>query len=190
MARTAAARPRPRYGEGREALLRAAIRVVGTGGLRALTYRAVAQEAGVTHGLVAHHFGSRDALVEEALQFAMQLSVDTSSLSPASGELDDFASTLADLVAADPELQAFQFELVLESRRRPEIRPYAEAIYDGYRSAVREAMARFGIEDEDVADLVFAALDGLSFQQVAFGTRAQTERLTAVLRDIVRAQQG
>ncbi|MDW6064630.1 TetR family transcriptional regulator [Streptomyces sp. FXJ1.4098] len=31
----------------------------GPGGLRRLTYRAVAEEAGVTHGLVVHHFGSR-----------------------------------------------------------------------------------------------------------------------------------
>ncbi|WP_416979825.1 TetR family transcriptional regulator [Streptomyces sp. T028] len=45
------------YGEGRDALLIAAVRVVARDGLRKLTYRAVAAEAGVTHGLVAHHFG-------------------------------------------------------------------------------------------------------------------------------------
>lgn len=61
-----AAQPRKRvdYGTGREALLNAAVRVVARGGLRKLTYRAVAEEAGVTHGLVVHHFGSRDALIE------------------------------------------------------------------------------------------------------------------------------
>ncbi len=183
-------RAKPRYGEGREALLAAAIRVVGTSGLRNLTYRAVAQEAGVTHGLVAHHFGSRDALLEEALQYAMQISVDTSSISPASGSLDDFAITLADLVSADPDLQAFQFELVLESRRRPEIRPYAEAIYENYRAAVRRSMTSFGIDDDDFADLVFAALDGLAFQQVAFGTKDQTNRLTAALRAIIESRRA
>ena len=41
---------------GRHALLRATIVIVGHGGLRALTYRAVAAEAGVSHGLVRHHF--------------------------------------------------------------------------------------------------------------------------------------
>ncbi|MFE4582354.1 hypothetical protein ACFRKC_42725, partial [Streptomyces chartreusis] len=39
-------RRRMNYGEGREALLNAAVRVVARGGLRKLTYRAVAQEAG------------------------------------------------------------------------------------------------------------------------------------------------
>lgn len=47
----------------RDALLRAAIKVTARGGLRALTYRAVAEEAGVVRGLVRFHFGSRDALI-------------------------------------------------------------------------------------------------------------------------------
>src|SRR3712207_8439845 len=63
-----AARPAPGYGEGRRALLAAAVHVVATRGLRHLTYRSVAQEAGVAHGLVAHHFGTRDALLEAALE--------------------------------------------------------------------------------------------------------------------------
>jgi len=190
MADARSERPRPRYGEGREALLTAAIRVVARSGLRNLTYRAVAAEAGVTHGLVAHHFGTRDALLEEALQYAMHQSVDTSSINPASGDLRDFAVTLADLVSADPDLQAFQFELVLESRRRPEIRPHAEAIYAHYRSTVRATLLSFGIDDADLADLVFAALDGMAFQQVAFDTVDQTNRLTETLRGILAARAG
>ena len=67
------------YGTGREALLDAAVRVVARGGLRRLTYRAVAQEAGVTHGLVVHHFGSRDALIEEALAHAVRQSLSSSA---------------------------------------------------------------------------------------------------------------
>ncbi|MGW2386907.1 TetR family transcriptional regulator [Streptomyces sp. NPDC001658] len=47
-------------------LLEAAVRVAARGGLRKLIYRAIAAEAGVTHGLVAHHLGSRDTLLEEA----------------------------------------------------------------------------------------------------------------------------
>ena len=89
--------------------------MVARGGLRKLTYRAVAAEAGVTHGLVAHHFGSRDALLEEALRWCVTRSIETSSLVPASGRLEDFAATLADFIAADPDLQAFQFELKLEA---------------------------------------------------------------------------
>lgn len=43
-------RKRVTYGAGREALLNAAVRVVARGGLRKLTYRAVAEEAGSPTG--------------------------------------------------------------------------------------------------------------------------------------------
>jgi TetR/AcrR family transcriptional regulator, regulator of biofilm formation and stress response len=178
-------RDRPRYGEGREALLRAAIRVVAASGLRNLTYRAVAREAGVTHGLVAHHFGSRDTLLEEALRYSLQLSVDTSSLESGTGRIDDFARGLPQFVDKEPDVQAFQYELILESRRRPELRPYVEELYDYYRGAARRELARLGIHDRAVADVAYAALDGLVFQQIsvtsAEATRSSVEALRAML---------
>ena len=60
------------YGGGREALLEATVRVVARAGLRKVTNRVVAEEAGVTHGLVSHHFGTRDALLRETLRRARQ----------------------------------------------------------------------------------------------------------------------
>ncbi len=116
-------RPRKRvtYGAGREALLNAAVRVVARGGLRKLTYRAVAEEAGVTHGLVVHHFGSRDALIEEALTHAIRSSLTSSDLETGTGRTADFSAGLTEMVESGPDLQAFQYELLLESRRRPEL---------------------------------------------------------------------
>lgn len=176
---------RPRYGEGREALLRAAIRVVATTGLRNLTYRSVAKEAGVTHGLVAHHFGSRDALLEEALRYSLQESLETTALEAGTGRIEDFASELAGTVDEDPDLQAFQFELILESRRRPELRPYIVELYDFYRGATRRELARLGIDDPAIADVAYAALDGLVFQQISVGspesTRSRIQALCAML---------
>ncbi len=100
-----AVKDRPGYGQGREALLEAVIRVVSQSGLRNLTYRAAAREAGVTHGLVAHHFGSRDALIEEALELALDRSLDTAPMNPESGRLADLGSGLASLM--DP-IQTFR----------------------------------------------------------------------------------
>jgi AcrR family transcriptional regulator len=177
---------RPRYGEGREALLRAAIRVVGRSGLRSLTYRAVACEAGVTHGLVAHHFGSRDALLDEALRYSTRVSIDSSLRSP-TDSVRDLASGLVDFVVADPELQAFQFELILESRRRPELRPHVTALYDSYREATVRELARLGIEDEDLARVAFAALDSLVFQQLTVADPEATRRGVAALGALLEA---
>ncbi|MFC7574917.1 TetR/AcrR family transcriptional regulator [Klenkia terrae] len=73
------------YGTAKEALLQAAVTIAATRGLRGLTYRSVAAAAGVTHGSVRYHFGSWDALVEEALLHCVGPSIDDIHLrSPAS----------------------------------------------------------------------------------------------------------
>ena len=48
----------------REILLDAAIQVLGEGGMRALTHRAVDAEAGVATGSTANRFATREALFE------------------------------------------------------------------------------------------------------------------------------
>lgn len=176
---------RPQYGAGREALLDAAITVVAQRGLRHLTYRSVAARAGVTHGLVAHHFGSRDALLLEALRHSVRRSIDVTFLRLDSGSPDDFVRGFADLVQSDPDLHAFQYEVLLESRRSPETRRYAEELYASYRAASREGLAAIGIKDGPMADLVFAALDGLVFQQVTVGSATVTRDAVEALRRLL-----
>ena len=53
------------HGALREALLRAAERVLERDGLAGLTLRAVAREAGVSHAAPTHHFGDLTGLVSE-----------------------------------------------------------------------------------------------------------------------------
>src|SRR4051794_8394078 len=75
-ASTAASRPARRpasaktetpyhHGALREALLKAAERVLERDGLAGLTLRAVAREAGVSHAAPTHHFGDLTGLVSE-----------------------------------------------------------------------------------------------------------------------------
>ena len=86
---------RVEYGTGRQEVLEAAIHVVATQGLRGLTFRSVAAEAGVTHGAVQYHFGGWDNLVAEALGFAVKRSIDTAGLKPAGPGFADFAGALS-----------------------------------------------------------------------------------------------
>ena len=51
------------YGGGRDLLVESTVQVVAERGLRGLTFRAVAERAGVNNSLVAHHFGTREALL-------------------------------------------------------------------------------------------------------------------------------
>lgn len=181
-------RRRMNYGEGREALLNAAVRVVARGGLRKLTYRAVAQEAGTTHGLVVHHFGSRDALIEEALAHAIRTSLSTSALEPGTGRVADFSVGVSDMVTADPDIQAFQYELLLEARRRPELLPQIRALYDDYFDATKRELSRMLPDDagRPLTRLVFAALDGLVLHQLVFGEPETTDAAIEELRGLLR----
>lgn len=174
------------YGGGREALLEATVRVVARAGLRKLTNRAVAEEAGVTHGLVSHHFGSRDALIAHALQYVLERSLAESALETGSGSIDDFARTLVAMATSDPDGQAFQYELILESRRRPELQPLVANLYQTYRDATQRELTRIGLGGAGLEDAVFAALDGLVFQQIADPNPARMQSALDALHGLLR----
>lgn len=151
---------------GREALLRATIVVVATGGLRALTYRAVAAEAGVSHGLVRHHFGTRDRLLAEAMDYAIAESLRRSNMLSPRLTVADFASGIESLAERDSEIQAFQYELLLESRRRPELHAAVERHYEAYRDAIARQVAQLGVRDPALVEVIWFALDAIVFKQL------------------------
>ncbi|MCV7229389.1 TetR/AcrR family transcriptional regulator [Mycolicibacterium komossense] len=185
---------RPGYGRGRDALIDATIRVVAAQGVRGLTYRAVATEAGVTHGTVQHHFANLDELLEAALEKCIQVSLAGSSQPPESGRIDDYVATLGESVRSTLDEQVFQFELVLESRRRPELRPHIDRYYENYRAVTQASLQRMGLpHDIHTVDIIFSALDGLVFRAVTLGGSdltnldGQLDRFREMLHDLHRA---
>lgn len=160
------------YGAGREALLDAVIELVGREGLRSLSYRKVAEIAGVDNTLISHHFGSKTALLEAAMEYAAERTLDNTEFERI------FRGTVAENVIAEvrhfPERQSFQFEMVLASRGMPALRPAAERLYSAYINRMQGALSAAGYEaDEAVARLVFASLDGLVFQRLTVATEEQ-----------------
>ncbi|MFJ6455738.1 TetR/AcrR family transcriptional regulator [Paenarthrobacter sp. NPDC091669] len=153
------------YGDGRDALLAAVLDVVAEKGLRGATYRSVAARAGVNHALVTHHFGSMEGLLAATMEWSVQRSIEETGLSGIADFDGNFADTLIATVSAEPELQLFQFEMILESRRNPQIRAMVERLYTNYVSTVEEALNRRGVDTRNEASLaIFAALDGLMLQ--------------------------
>ena len=104
---------------GRAALLSATITVVALGGLRSLTYRAIAAAAGVSHGLVRYHFGTRDQLISEALDYSIDQSLSASNMHARVLSASEFAEGVETLATTQGDIHAFQYELLLEARRRP-----------------------------------------------------------------------
>jgi AcrR family transcriptional regulator len=178
---------RPRYGDGKTALLNAVSAVVARSGLRGLTYRAVAAEAGVSHGSVTLHFGSRDAMIEEAYAQAIANSISRSSLEPGTGDISDFVGELAQSVEDDPDAEVLQWELALESLRSAGLAPQMRRMYASYTEAAARELERMGFGDDPVlARFVAGALDGLVFQQtVGLRTRDETEQEIQRLRELL-----
>lgn len=134
-------RPSAPYAGRRLELVSAALRVVATGGLRALTHRAVDAEAGVPEGSCSSYFRTRLALLTALTEHVGHvLTLDVLDLAdrlrPAAGpahassaeaEQARRAMVIEELVALfarlldSPELVVVQAELSLEARRQPEL---------------------------------------------------------------------
>jgi AcrR family transcriptional regulator len=81
--------PVPEERSTRDRLLQAVIDVAARQGPHMVTYRSVAAKASVTHGLVRHYFGTREAMLTEALQLAAREEIDA-VVAPAQC-IEDFA---------------------------------------------------------------------------------------------------
>ncbi|WP_291050346.1 TetR/AcrR family transcriptional regulator [Herbiconiux sp.] len=157
-----------RYGGGREALVEAAVEIVAAKGLRGLTFRAVAAQAGVNNSLVAHHFGTRDALLAAALEWAVERSIDTTLLLDFESE-QRFTNALLESLVVAPGIQVFQYEMILEARRNPLFALPVKRLYERYFDVTRESLRRH-VPDGDldaVARHVFSALEGFVLQYLA-----------------------
>lgn len=173
------------------ALLRAVPRVVARVGLRGLTYRAVAKEAGVTYGLVSYYFGSRDTMIEEATRLATEEAIASARLAPSSGSVHDFAAGIPKLLVDEPDAQAFQYEVVCEARRSKALQPAVKRMYENYVSTVSASLENLGIEhDEALARMIFATLDGIVLQQLVYDDVKMTDESVAALQRVLIAFSG
>ncbi|MGK3957576.1 TetR/AcrR family transcriptional regulator [Arthrobacter sp. R4] len=157
-----------KWGNGREALVRAAIDVVAEEGLDALSFRKVALRAGVNNTLITHHFGSKDALLEAAAEWATEKSQQFSELTNIASPIDEeFAAGLVGLVTDDPNLQVFQYYMALAARRSPQLQKIAETLHESYIEGIARTLEHYGYKgDRAAAHAVYAALDGLVFHQL------------------------
>ncbi|MCH6471576.1 TetR/AcrR family transcriptional regulator [Sinomonas terrae] len=164
----------PSHGEGREALLEATVRVGARKGLRGLTFRAVAEEAGLNNSLIAHHFGTRDRLLAAALEWTADRAMAAADLSEYATDATAFREALVRNVLSQPDIEIFQFEMVMEATRRPELQDAVRELYRRYVAALAAGRVALGAEDDPGLNLaMFAALDGLTLQYFAKAITAE-----------------
>lgn len=180
---------RPAHGEGREAILQAAVQVVARKGLRGLTYRAVAKEAGVSHALVTYFFPTRTQLIEAAMEMAASRTAGTTLDATRNPTLDAIRFGFPASIEATMDFQAFQYELTLEACRQEDLRQQAVDLIETNIAIVGRYLAALGIEASPAyVRLVYAALDGLVLQQLVYGDREATHdavlELTRILENL------
>ncbi|GEE03461.1 TetR family transcriptional regulator [Gordonia spumicola] len=158
----------------RAALLQAAIDVVAEKGIAGATHRAVATRAGVPLSTTSYFFTSIDDLMAAAFQVVAdraeaRVEERIESLTGAGLNLDDTIDRLVDLLVATPQRDvAAQFEMYLESARRPELRATAHQLMDATERSAEFALGKLGIANTAArARLVVATLDGLALHRQA-----------------------
>jgi len=165
-------RPDSSRGDGtREALLRAAVAVVRSEGLPAMTTRRVAAEANLPHGAVHYWFADKSDLVRAVLH-VMLGDVRAAILSDGSiTDFDERLTRISERFAAMPEGQLLGlFEVTLAAVRKPALRPFAHEQYAAYQSATEESLSGAAHDVDEVlpggaralGTLIIAVLDGLT----------------------------
>jgi TetR/AcrR family transcriptional regulator, regulator of cefoperazone and chloramphenicol sensitivity len=93
----------------RDRLIAATKRLVSIHGFE-VSVRQIAAEAGVTHGLVLHHFGGKDGLISEANQSILDQASDLMAALPVTQDDDDlaaFGQMLERFISQTPEISGY-----------------------------------------------------------------------------------
>jgi AcrR family transcriptional regulator len=153
---------------------------VGRRGAAASTFDHVAQEAGVSRGLLHYYFGTKERLLVEVVRHDSDIRMRhlEDSLTEADSVdaiVEALVTQLKDYVGGDPATHALIHELFSVSRRNDEVREELAQLYRRVRGQVAEilrAKERAGVvklrgDADSVASLLFALGDGLELQLVS-----------------------
>jgi DNA-binding transcriptional regulator YbjK len=180
----------PRGRRRREALLRAALRVIAERGIAGTTHRAVAAAAGVPLATTTYYFSSLDELLEAALERYVEdeiarLEEVARRVLAHDGTVDEaIAAVAAELAAGDGTAQ---LELYVEATRRPGLQPVVERAQLAYRRLAADLLRHVGCPEADrLAPYVVAILDGLGLHHLARRPTDREAQVAEALRALLR----
>jgi DNA-binding transcriptional regulator YbjK len=156
----------------RDAIVSAAVQVVGRCGVDGLTHRAVADEAGVSLSSTTYHFASREDIVGTALQRVAaqettRAQATINALSARDGEPHQQNQKLLEaiteeLAPKDRTALRAQYELQLYAADHPHLRPVVRTWVDAIEEMFTEILHRIGAkEPAQSARVLVAVIDGL-----------------------------
>jgi DNA-binding transcriptional regulator YbjK len=169
--RQAGAPAAPRGTARREAILHAAVALIGEQGPDALTHRAVAERAGVSLSATTYWFSSKEEIFREAVALAAgeeverleQLVLDLAPrhVTPAAWARELSAALAAD-VQHNPARPVAMYEFVLEASREPELRDEVARWETAHLRLAEAGLRAVGSADPTTdAHIVVAVVSGL-----------------------------
>jgi AcrR family transcriptional regulator len=180
----------------REQILLAAFDVAGRDGIGGLTVRAVAAEAGISHALVMFHFGRKERLVRELLDWViggtavLHISEDIARFPHARDRLHALLQQEMSRLSHQPRHTRLFLEFWAMGTREEEIGTQISAELERYRSAFRAIMEELlrsepaafaGVTADGLAAVAVSWIHGCAVQAMIDPHHFDTdEYLTAV----------
>lgn len=169
------ARVRPATRAKREQILKAAVEIFGNKGSTNGTLADVAEQVGITHAGVLHHFGSKQKLLLEVLAYRDQADVEDLDEKHIPGGSDLFLHLVRTAFANERRPGIVQAYTVLSSESVTDDHPGREYFADRYTTlrrevdtALRELCAQEGVTDQGsiaaASAGILAVMDGLQLQ--------------------------
>jgi AcrR family transcriptional regulator len=153
---------------------------VGTLGAAGATFDRVAQQAGVSRGLLHYYFGSKERLLVEVVRHDTELRVEALERNLAAADSLDavvevLVSQVRAFVAEDPASQAVIYEMFSASRHNEELRLEMAKLFQQTRTHIAEALREkqdAGVvtlrdEPEPVASVLLGLGDGFTMQLIS-----------------------
>ncbi|MEZ5997498.1 MAG: TetR family transcriptional regulator [Hyphomonas sp.] len=159
----------------RKALIEAVVRLLAREGAKGVTHRAVATEAGASHGTVRYYFESTEDMISAALKSFMDRQVEATlalhgAVEPGQGDLiwHLAAAFLANRLENGREGEIARYELFLHATRnetlRPELEKWAEQYFQLFEGEYRVR----GLSNPRLrAERMIYMLNGMMLRQLA-----------------------
>ncbi|MHB8572078.1 MAG: TetR/AcrR family transcriptional regulator [Candidatus Dormibacteria bacterium] len=170
------ASPAPGAGERREEILTAAFRCLARSGLSDVTMQQIADQAGVSKGMLHYYFENKDNLIAELLEVQCRLFVDhlraalaveTEPRQRISRGLDEVWS----MGMAQRDYFIVFFEMLAHGARHPAVGQRVSRLYREYRQLVEDEVGRLelppGRSPAALAAVVVAGIEGVVLQAIA-----------------------
>jgi TetR/AcrR family transcriptional regulator, transcriptional repressor of bet genes len=185
----------------REMILKAAFRVACREGVGGLTVRAVAAEARVSHALILFHFGRKDQLVHDLLDWViagttvLHVSDDVARFPHARDRLHALLQQEMARLSHQPEHTRLFLEYWALGVRNEEIRRRISAELDRYRETFRAIMEEILMDDpaafngatpDGLAAVALSWIHGCAVQAMVDPGHFDTDEFLSAVRGMIR----